>query len=295
MASLKVYISEEKETLWYIVLRMNFISDILIDAQQTRPVITVYSTLTVPPTETPARPTTYSTPTTRPQDETSKVGIICAAAFGVFILIIISVFTVRCILRQRRHDLGYGMNSAKVEVSGLPEDDNPTGHGDPRRKSRAGQNSNLINDKAMGSGVGQSYNQMQPPPIYPSPIYPNPIYPSPIYPGPIHPGPIHPGPIHPSQIYNPMQPQYNEPYNEDNNILRIASDEGGRTDGSKNYGPSEEDVLRVPSERESMNEAMRLAQEASKMKSKEENSRESQQVVTFPGNTEINTNLKDIT
>ncbi|CAG8610735.1 5904_t:CDS:2 [Cetraspora pellucida] len=265
----------------------NFLKNLV----NTRPVITLYSTLTVPPTETsPALPTTYSTPTTQPQDETAKVGIICAAVFGVFILITISVFTVRCIRRQRRHDLGYGMSSAKVEASGLPEDDNPTGHGDPRRKSRAGQNSNLINDKAMGSGFGQAYNQMQPPPIYPSPIYPNPIYPSPIYPG-----PIHPGPIHPSQIYNPMQPQYNEPYNEDNNILRIASDEGGRTDGSKNYGPSEEDVLRVPSERESMNEAMRLAQEASKMKSKEENSRGSQQVVTFPGNTEINTNLKDIT
>ncbi|CAG8482730.1 35595_t:CDS:2 [Racocetra persica] len=242
---------------------------------------------TLGPTGTP-RPTSSPASPAQPksQDETSRVGIICAVSLAAFIIFIISVITVRYILRQRRHDIRYGMSSAKIEASGLPENDNPTGHGDPRRKIRAErQKSNLIH----GSGLGQ-------PPIHPGPTYPGPTYPGPTYPGPTYPGPTYPGPTYPGPIY--PSPRNNSQYNEqgeDNNILRIASDEGGRNDGSRNYGPSEDDILRVPSERESMNETMRLAQEALRTKSKEENPRESRQVLTFSGNTEIDTNLKDIT
>ncbi|CAG8736714.1 5127_t:CDS:1, partial [Dentiscutata heterogama] len=56
----------------------------------------------------------------------------------------------------------------------------------------------------------------------------------------------------------------------------------------------EEDILRVPSEKE-IKESKRL--EASRTSSGKENSgesRQSYQTLTFPGNTEINTNLKDM-
>ncbi|CAG8475096.1 1683_t:CDS:2 [Racocetra fulgida] len=132
------------------------------------------------------------------------------------------------------------MSSAKIEASGLPEDDNPTGHGGPRRKIRAGH----------GSGLGQP--PIHPGPTYPGPTYPGPTYPGPTYPGPTYPGPTYPGPIYPGPIY--PSPRNNSQYNEqgeDNNILRIAGDEDGRKDGSRNYGPSEEEILRVPSARES--------------------------------------------
>ncbi|CAG8795846.1 35346_t:CDS:2 [Gigaspora margarita] len=229
--------------------------------------------------------------------ETSKVGIICAAALGAFLLFIILVCTVRYIRRQRRCDRRNATSISKVDVSELPEE-NPTGHGDPRKSIRIEElNSNVWDNKMRPTLI---HSQIQAGQIYPRPIYPiqaGQIYPRPIY-------PIQPVPIYNQMqqeadfqrqhrigfepIYNQIQPQYQD------NVLRIESEEGGRKEGSKNYGPVEEDILRMPSERESKIESKRLAQRTSLGKDNSGESRQSHQTLTYPGNIEINTNLKDL-
>ncbi|RIB16756.1 hypothetical protein C2G38_2142932 [Gigaspora rosea] len=264
-----------------------FIIIIQIDAQQpSRPVITIYSTEIVQPTE-PVAPhrTASSTPTysstSQQLSETSKVGIICAASLGAFILFIISVCTVRCIRRHRRHDRRNGTSSSKVDVNELPEE-NPTGHGDPRKSIRIGELNPNVWDNKMGPTL--IHSQMQAEQIYPRPIYP--MQPVPIYNQmQQEAGFQRQQRIGLEPIYNQIQPQYQD------NILRIESEEGGLKEGSKNYGPTEEDILRMPSERESRIESKRLAQITSLGKDNSGESRQPYQTLTYPGNIEINTNL----
>ncbi|KAF0373309.1 hypothetical protein F8M41_013051 [Gigaspora margarita] len=267
-----------------------FIIIIQIDAQQpSRPIVTIYSTETVQPTEPPHRtvssaPTYSSTSTTQQLSETSKVGIICAAALGAFLLFIILVCTVRYIRRQRRRDRRNATSSSKVDVSELPEE-NPTGHGGPRKSIRIEElNSNVWDNKMRPTLI---HSQMQAGQIYPRPIYP--MQPVPIYNQMQQEADFqrqHRIGLEP--IYNQIQPQYQD------NVLRIESEEGGRKEGSKNYGPVEEDILRMPSERESKIESKRLAQRTSLGKDNSGESRQSHQTLTYPGNIEINTNLKDL-
>ncbi|CAG8846084.1 42347_t:CDS:2, partial [Gigaspora margarita] len=207
------------------------------DAQRpTRPIVTIYSTETVQPTEPPHRtassassaPTYSSTSTSLQLGKTSKVGIICATS--AFILFIIFVGIVRYIRRQRRHERRKAMSSPKVDVGELPEE-NPTGHGDPRKSIRIGElNSNVWDNKMTPTLI---HSQMQAGQTYPRPIYP----------------------MQPVPIYNQMQQEVD--------FQRIESEEGGQKEGSKNYGPVEEDILKMPSERESIIESKRLAQRTS--------------------------------